>query len=315
MISPENGEHPFPGAGSFRQGERLLEFFEELGTRRTRRLTVFLSGGASSLAWIRPNGMSAHELHSKLRKLYSEPLTIDRLNRERSKLCLLKSGGATRLLRKKAPRIRVEVFVLSDVAPFGPEVVGSGPFRGLPHHVLASNRDLVTAAGAAGAAATRGREVLKTKHSLLGSEQEWAETLSRQIRHGLGKGRTGLLIWGGEPQVKLPKSSRKRRGGRQSQLAARLLDVFWQEIRDGRVEILCASSDGSDGTSGAAAVHLCSFPLGAPLPRRTASLQRQLKKAIARFDTAPLLRRMGLTIPSFQTGTNLQDLVLVRLAS
>ena len=43
------------------------------------------------------------------------------------------------------------------------------------------------------------------------------------------------------------------------------------------------------------------------------SLQRQLKKAIDRFDTAPLLRRKGFLIPAYSTGTNLQDLILIRV--
>ena len=196
------------------------------------------------------------------------------------------------------------------------EVVGSGPFRGARHVLLADNRSLARAARRH----FRGEKILSFKHSQTGTEREWASSLGREISRALRSGQGGVLIRAGEPRVGLRKNTRGR-GGRQTQIAARLALRFWDEIREGRVEILCGSSDGSDGTSGAAAVALGQTsgrrirPIHPthPIQKMTPSLQRQLKKAIERFDTAPFLRRMGFLIPAYSTGTNLQDLILVRV--
>ncbi len=322
VISPENSDHPIPGNRSFRAGKRLVKYFESLGKLRKKHLTVFLSGGASSLAWLPPppiSKMKKQEIRRKLRALYRRPLTIQQLNLQRAKLCQLKAGGSARLLKRLAPSIQAKIFVLSDVAPFGMEVVGSGPFSGLPHHLLADNRSLVLAAKKA---SKNSGPLIEVQHSCLGSEREWARELSQIIRGALKRSQSGIIIRGGEPQVKLP--SRHGRGGRQCQIAARLALEFWDEIRAGRLEILCGSSDGSDGNSGAAAVHL-STDLGAHLDARpgpgqrmkpmSISLQRQLEKAVRSFNTAPFLRKQGWIVPSFATSTNLQDLIVIRVTS
>jgi len=307
VISPETSDHPLPGKRSYQAGISLLGFFGRLRREKARELIVFLSGGASSLAWLRPKGISERELRVRLTKLYRRPMTIRQLNRERSRLCLLKAGGALRLLKILAPGLRVKVVVLSDVSPYGVEIVGSGPFLGARHILLADNRTLAQAARRR----FKEEKILDFRHSQMGSEKKWALALEKKIARALRSRQEGVLIWAGEPQVELPKKTRGH-GGRQTQLAARLALRFWDEIRSGRVEILCGSSDGRDGTSESAATHL-SRHSGHRIKKMNPSLQRQLKKAIECFDTAPLLRRNGFLIPAYSTGTNLQDLVLIRV--
>ena len=64
VISPEEvprghsghwvqGSHPIPDSKSFEAGSKLLEFFDYLRRADITHLDIFLSGGASSLAWIR----------------------------------------------------------------------------------------------------------------------------------------------------------------------------------------------------------------------------------------------------------------------
>jgi glycerate-2-kinase len=198
--------------------------------------------------------------------------------------------------------------VISDVAPFGAEVVGSGPFIGLPHRILADNHKLVRAARVL----ARGERIFEARHSILGNEAQWARKLTSKVRAAIKKERAGLFIWGGEPQVDL-RSRRHGRGGRQCQIAARLALEFWDEIRLGRIEILCGSSDGCDGNSGAAAVYLRALPSAKKMKKMSVSLLRQLKKAIASYNTAPFLNRHGFLISGFSSGTNVQDLILIRV--
>lgn len=312
VISPEIAEHPIPGKGSFQSALRLLDFFQELNELKIRRLDVYLSGGASSLAWLKPASVSRRELNQKLKTFYRKPWTIQRLNHERSKLCRLKAGGAYRFLREISPQTRVQVLVTSDVAPYDPELVGSGPFQGAAHRVLADNRKFVTAVRKI--LNQTGERVLHHENSKLGMEAQWAREIIRQVRSLQQHGKTGVLVLGGEPQVDLSGVSRKSRGGRQSQLAARLALEFWAELREGSLEVLCASSDGCDGNSGAAAVDL-SFRKKREIQVLSSQLRRNLQSAIRMKNTAPFLAEQGFLIPQFSTGTNVQDLVMIRLSA
>jgi glycerate-2-kinase len=290
LITPRTSEHPIPGPGSIRAGQDLLDFFESLGRMGVTRLTVFLSGGASSLAWIRPADISEKDLLRKLERLYRSNLDIGQLNRERSRLCALKGGGAARWLKKLAPRIHCRVEVISDVDPYDASVVGSGPFwgEGIPHGVLASNRTLVEAL-----ARRSPIPVLEAKSGLLAPPAEWVRRIRRH-RHS-----SGLVILGGEPRIRVHgRHHGGSQGGRMTHLAALLALEF------PGLEILCAATDGVDGSSGSSFTWI--------RPGNHLNPQR-LRRALRTFDTASELRRVGALFPARPTGTNVQDVVLVRL--
>jgi hydroxypyruvate reductase len=278
---------------------------DDLHRLQVRRLRVFLSGGASSSAWLRPATLSETELEEELERLYAKPLSIRELNSRRARLCLLKQGGAARLLRWISPSTHARVELISDVAPFGPEVVGSGPFwsERIPHRVLADNSTLRRAF--CEFAKAHRLEVLSRPRLLQGQASEWVQEIAGDVaraRH------PGVLVYGGEPQLELPAA--RGRGGRLTHLAALLTLRFEDEIRAGVLEILCASSDGVDGASGSAASFVDQRILSALAPRSTLAV---LRRAVARADTGSVLARAGALIPSFSTGTNVQDLVAIRL--
>ena len=119
-----------------------------LGTS-VKTLDVYLSGGASSLAWIPARVFLCVAVIRRLKILYRKPLDIRELNRERAKLCQLKQGGVRANSKIDfRPGLKIRVFYVSDVAPFGPEVLGGGPFlsRGISHQSLADNERLRTPA-------------------------------------------------------------------------------------------------------------------------------------------------------------------------
>jgi glycerate-2-kinase len=303
------GEHPLPGAGSFEAGREIIDFFSRIQSSGIRNLEVFLSGGASSLAWIKPADLSYVELAEKLEALYKRPLPIAELNRERSRLCALKGGGAARLLGRIAPNVRAGVWTVSDVLPFGPEVIGSGPFwdGSVKHTVLADNSMAVEAL--VRTALKNGFRILRKSSGLLGTVDDWTRLISDYVRQALRHRKTGLVVLGGEPAVKLAK--KQGRGGRQCHIAASLMLAWLPEILQGRLEILCGSTDGVDGHSRAAGAWIRvsegSKRLGAIRERHL------LSKAIDSFDSASYLETIDALLPSRPTGTNVQDLVVVRV--
>lgn len=300
------GEHPIPGPGSLAAGAELLEFFDALGRKKTRRLTVFLSGGASSLAWVKPAELSLEDLQARLFKLYRSALDIRALNQKRSRLCRLKQGGAARWLHRLAPRVRARVLVISDVAPFGPEVVGSGPFYDatggtapIPHRLIADNR--VWVQSCVRRIEDAGGRLLFAESGWKGPWQQWTRRIGALLR------REGFLVIGGEPQVALPRSHGS--GGRMSHLALSLACEHWEEIRAGELQILCASSDGIDGHSRSAGAWV------RPSTLRSVRNPHVLLGALTRFDSAEFLREHSALLPSPADGmspSNVQDLVLIR---
>ncbi len=306
-------EHPIPGAGSFNAGRLLLEFFDGLRRVGARELNVFLSGGASSLAWLPVPGWNLEDLQRHLEQLYRLPIPIEEMNRRRSRLCSLKAGGAANWLSRIAPGVRVHVHVISDVAPFGPEVVGSGPFWNgrTPHEVLADNSIYARAF----AKALPSGESRLLGEGNLGSWESWIDRLEREIET-LEKKRVTTtapvtLILAGEPQVEVPhRVSQNARGGRLAQLAGGLALRLAPLFHEGRLELLAASSDGVDGRSGGAGVHL--DRARSKLWARRTEWTRLLAEGVSEFDCGRSWQKIGALIPAEATGTNVQDLVALR---
>ncbi len=301
-------EHPIPGNGSFLAGQALLEFFDSLRRTGYRNLRVFLSGGASSLAWVKPSALTEGQLLAELESLYRKPLPIAELNRRRSRLCALKAGGAARWLRRIAPAVRARVELISDVAPFGPEVVGSGPFWDgrVPHAILADNGVFVQAFAQAVGPSAR---ILGAGR--VGHWEQWVTLLDRHVRQ-LAPGQEQVLVLGGEPLVQVPaRVSAAARGGRMCQLAGQLALDCADLLHQQRLEILAVSSDGVDGRSGASGVWI--GPEQAARLSSDSHFPRQLRRCVAGFDAASGLEAIGALLPGRPSGTNVQDLVALRI--
>lgn len=306
-------EHPIPGVGSQAAGLSLLEFFDGLRRRGATRLDVFLSGGASSLAWLPAPGWTLDHLQDHLERLYRLPIPIQELNRRRSKLCSLKGGGAANWLSRIAPEVRAHVHLISDVAPFGPEVVGSGPFwsEQCRHTVVADNA-IYAQAFLQALGSGRGR-ILATGQS--GAWESWIPRLVQEVevleKNPPSGAEPWTLILAGEPHVRVPGHvSRHARGGRMAQLAGGLALSLAPLFHQGRMELLAASSDGVDGRSGGAGVHL-DLSLARRWARRP-DWTRALADGVTRFDCGRAWSKVGAMIPAAPTGTNVQDLVALR---
>jgi glycerate-2-kinase len=306
-------EHPIPGEGSLEAGRSLLEFFDSLRRRNASQLDVFLSGGASSLAWLPHLGVSLESLQSRLERLYRLPLPIQEMNQSRSQLCSLKAGGAANWLARIAPDVRTRVHVISDVAPFGPEVVGSGPFwnERTRHEVLADNGIYAQAF----VQALSGGESRTLGVGCLGSWESWIRRFEREIEtlEKMSQGMTTpvTLILAGEPQVDVPRHvSKNARGGRMAQFAGGLALSLAPLFHEGRLELLAASSDGVDGRSGGAGVNLDRGR--SKLWAKKSEWTRLLAQGVSSFDCGRAWQEIGALIPAQATGTNVQDLAALR---
>ena len=246
----------------------------------------------------------------RLLALYRSPLTIRELNRERSKLCALKAGGAARLSSRVRARVAgtgCSFFRMSRLSESkSSEAVLFWDF-------LIGFLRIIGVRSRAAAPMLAGGKNFDLQALPLGDEKKWSsESWMKKFARRFGRQDGVLIFRGGEPQVGLP-ARRAVAAEDKCQIAARLALNFWDEIREGRVEIFCALV-GRIATETRARRRLHFGEARAQMPPMSPSLQRQLKKAIDRLRHGPLAQANGFLIPARSTGTNLQDLILIRVS-
>jgi len=327
-VRREAGNHPVPGSESLAAGSAAVDFLQAVPTDDA--LLVLLSGGASSLAeWPHP-GVDLAQLRELNERLLAAGLDIRVMNALRGRFSRLKAGGAAGLCRSTD----VRVLFISDVPGDSPASVGSGPFwapehndaeipvpdigwseletllRRLPpapraahrplHRLVAGNGDareaVRLAAGAEG--------LVAWDHGLFpeASGLPVARRLVRFLRHAPA----GVHVWGGEAPVPLP--ARPGRGGRAQHLAALLLLLWLSRGWPRPIAVLSAATDGVDGNSGAAGAWFHD-----DCPDADAAMRTALRQALRAADTAVFWEGLGQVVPGRETGTNVMDLLIVRL--
>ena len=328
------GSHPVPSEDSEAAGRALLG--EARAAKPEETVLFLISGGGSAIAAVPAPGLSLADKIATTRALLAGGTAIEQTNAVRKHLSALKGGqlaAATRARRRMA-------LVLCDVASSDLASVASGPTVGDPTtyaDCLAIVRQValperVRAHLEAGARGERPEtpkpgepRLAGIEHELLASPIDLARTAARlsgeacELEPGpftgpveglaerlvarvLSSVRSKLVALSGEVTVALPPGALS--GGRMQHLALLLARAL-----EGRpFRALCAGSDGRDGPSENA---------GAVVDGQTARLARangvDLDRAIARFDSAAACSVLGLAIPAFDSGTNLCDLVLVRV--
>jgi glycerate 2-kinase len=316
------GDHPVPGRRSLAAGRALGEFLDALPARSP--LLCLISGGSSALVECLPGGVELADLERANRWLLGSGLAIAAVNQVRARLSCLKAG---RLARRLAGR-RVLALAISDVPDDDPAVIGSGLLvpagpsplpAGLPAWLegmlgrapsppAPGDEDLAAvdyrivangcmAARAAAAAAIAAQVPARVHpHPLCGATQEACALVIESVLAGA----PGLQAWFGETTVRLPADAGE--GGRNSHLAL-ACGVALQGQDE--VVILCAGTDGSDGTSAAAG----GWADGGVVAR-LAALGLDVRAGLLRADSGRLLAASGDALTTGPTGTNVMDLVL-----
>lgn len=316
------GDHPVPGAQSLVAGRALLTFVDALPPGAP--LLCLLSGGSSALVEVLPEGVGMAELARANQWLLASGLPIGAVNHVRSGMSCLKAG---RLARRLSGR-RVVVLAISDVPGDDPVAIGSGPLtvvsaHPLPPHLpdwlaaLATRAPPPPEPGQPGLAEVDLRIVANGRLALQAAAdvaraageavavheaplQGQVGAAAKELTAALAAGAPGFHGWSGETTVRLPANPGT--GGRNSHLALELACAL--ESRDD-LTVLCAATDGLDGSGGAAG----GWADGSVLARGRA-LGRDASQALARADSGAFLAATGDALVTGPTGTNVMDLVL-----
>jgi hydroxypyruvate reductase len=314
--------HPRPDAGSIDAGHALLAFIDRLP--EAAEMLVLLSGGASALAEVLPDGVDLDALQRVNDWLLGSGLDIAAMNRIRKRLSLIKGG---RLAQRLAPR-RTLCLAISDVPGDDPRAIGSGPltaddspgevalppwlaellraapslpargdacFERVSYEIIAGNRAAVAAAVAA--VERLGMAAVAEPEFITGD----AATVGARLAQSLHAAAPATVhVWGGETTVRLPP--RPGRGGRCQQLAlAAALGL------NGSTDIwlLAAGTDGSDGpTEDAGAL------VDGGTVARGALSGMEAGAALRAADAGSFLEASGDLVQTGPTGTNVMDLML-----
>jgi glycerate 2-kinase len=317
--------HPVPDSQSLVAGQMLLDFLD--ATPKDAQLLFLISGGASALVEVLPEGMSADDLARVNNWLLGSGLDIARMNRVRRVLSCIKGGRLLQHLHGRPTRC----YLISDVIGDDPATIGSGllmparetavslddlrlpawlqdfialapsapesmaPVAGqVQIEVIACLRDALQAA----AQAAENSRLTVTLHEELFETE--ATATGHRLATALLEGPAGLHIWGGESIVHLP--AEPGRGGRNQQLALAAAQVL--AGHDG-CYLLAAGTDGTDGPTPDAGALIDSGTI-----ERGGLHESDAEKCLAGADAGSFLEASGDLIQTGPTGTNVMDIVL-----
>jgi hydroxypyruvate reductase len=318
--------HPLPDEHSLAAGQALLDFAARIPPGAA--VLVLLSGGASALVEVLPEGVTLGTLRALNEWLLASGLDIAAMNRFRKRLSRVKGGRLARLL---APR-PVLCLAISDVPNDDPRVIGSGPlvaddllttvpdiaglppvvadalrysapapaaddvcFRGVQFEIIARLDDAKRAA--AEAARQLGYQVMLHPEFIEGDALVAGTRLARRLQSApAGE----VQVWGGETTIKLPPQPGW--GGRNQSLAlSAALALHGQK----NIWFLSVGTDGTDGpTPDAGALVDDGTIARGEIDGQNAS------QALAAADAGTFLEASGDLVQTGPTGTNVMDLML-----
>jgi hydroxypyruvate reductase len=331
-LSALAGGHPLPDSGSLAAGEQARRILA--GARPNDLVLALVSGGGSAMFELLGEGITLDDLRTLNDRLIRSGAPIEKINRVRRSLSLVKGGGLARL----AWPARTIGLILSDVVGDPLSAVASGPtvlqstgrqearrvlqeyglWKDTPPSIRAAlvassvvaarpalapspinlrvggNREMVQAARAE--AERRGFRTRLLSGRMRGEAREVGSAFARRlIRAPAGS----CYLMGGETTVTVRGAGR---GGRNQELAlaaARVLDGV------AGAAVLAMASDGVDGPTDAAGASVDGATLG-----RARDLGLDPETSLAENDSYPLLLACGALLRTGATGTNVGDLVV-----
>ena len=319
-----SGNHPVPGPESFRAGLALGNWLAQL--KPGLPIVIFVSGGASASVEHPRDGYSPAEIADAAEKLLHLGLDIATMNAVRCQWSALKAGQALLKLGKRP----IVLVVHSDVPADLETWVSSGPFDPGPFQVSGNAREVFARLFPGKRWRDPGDEVAAFRQSdwnglriLCGNNRlaleaaahavkrdgytvelfpealcEDAAVGGRQISATAQRSNADVLMFGGEPTVKLPSEAGYGRGGRMGRLALSYGLTNW----DGPAHpLLAAATDGLDGSSTAAGAYWLPGPFD----------QKAAQRALDNFDSDAFFNPQKRLFKLPPTNVNVRDMVVV----
>ena len=322
-VDVVESSHPVPDESSLAAGRALVDFVDAIPAGAD--LLALVSGGASALVEVLPDGWEASDLARVNEYLLAAGHPIGVMNRVRKRISRIKGG---RLAQRIAAR-RTLNLAISDVPGDDPKVIGSGLLiahaaediaiggLGLPPWLAEIGRrspslsgadatsrirtEVVARPAAARAAAaatyrTAGIEVIEHRDLLEGDAIE----VGRRIGRAIAREAPVAHVWASETTVTLPSSP--GRGGRCQSLAL----AAALEMRDSAGTcVLAAGTDGTDGPGNDAGAIVDAGTVARGI---VAGLDPE--SALCAADAGTFLEASGDLVHTGPTGTNVMDLVV-----
>lgn len=315
--------HPVPDESSLAAGRALVEFVEAIPADAD--VLALISGGASALVEVLPEGFDASDLARVNEYLLAAGHPIGAVNRVRKRISRIKGG---RLAEHLAAR-RTLNLAISDVPGDDPKVIGSGlliahsaediaigdldlppwlteigrqapPLSGeevtsrVRTEVVARPADARAAATAKYRAA--GIDVVEHRDLLEGDALEVGRRIGREI----ARDKPVAHVWASETTVMLPPSP--GRGGRCQSLAL----AAALEMRDSAGT--CVLAAGTDGTDGPGEDAGAIVDAGTAARGIAGGFDPDISLCAA--DAGTFLEASGDLVYTGPTGTNVMDLVV-----
>lgn len=346
-VEVVEGEHPIPGEKTLRASRRLIEYVEE-NLRTGDVVMVLVSGGGSALFEIPYPPLTLGDIAITTNTLMRAGADIVELNTVRKHLSMVKGGRLLSFLKRAG---RVFSLIISDVVGDPIEFIASGPteadtttyrdtyevlqrrgvwdtlpdsvrnlvLRGLSGEIpetlkpgdpmLSKVRNIVVASniislrGMEKRAGELGYKVTILTSMMVGEAREVGRFLGGVARH-IAKykpsNEKAMLLLGGETIVTVRG---RGRGGRNQELCV----GFSLSVRGLSNAVLASiGTDGVDGNSPAAG-GICD----GWLVDEALSMGLDPHRYLSDNDTYTLLSRLGRTIATGPTGTNVNDLVVL----
>ena len=322
-VAVVESSHPVPDESCLAAGRALVDFVDAIPA--DAEALALVSGGASALVELLPEGFDASDLARVNSYLLAAGHPIGAINRVRKRISRIKGG---RLARRLAAG-RTLNLAISDVPGDDPKVIGSGLLVAhsdgdiaidgldLPPWLVEMGRQAPPLSGAdvsrrvqtelvarpadarsAAAAVYRAAGVEVVEHPALLEGD--AFEVGRQVGDAIAKGDPAAHVWASETTVVLPPDP--GRGGRCQSLAL----AAALEIREHPGTcVLAAGTDGTDGPGDDAGAIV---DAGTVVRGVAAGLDPE--RCLRAADAGTFLEASGDLVHTGPTGTNVMDLVV-----
>lgn len=285
--------HPIVSGKSIKCAKKLLQTIKEL--KKDDLFIFFLSGGASALIEKPADGLSLEEFQKISKSLIVSGIDIRALNRVRKSISDIKGGKLANRFQAKG-----YVLVLSDVIGDDLSSIGSAPMYGnkVPHFIIGNNKIALDEAKKYIKKDVQKAKVLTTTLHL--SSKKAADFIADITQKYDEKFDSYCLLIGGETTLKVKGDGK---GGRNSELALRLL---LKNCINKDTAILCAGSDGIDGSSPANGAYI-----DFDIYKKIKKSKLDPKKYLQNNDSYSFFKALDYHFMTGVTGTNVMDFVII----